>query len=496
MMGAYRHFPILIIAVPLVTAVLMPALSYRARRACMPVAAAALASSIVLTLLLYRVVKPAADGYLSYHLGGWEPPWGIEIRVDFTGLFMLTIVCCVSLAALVYSRRYVEHELEEGKLFAYYSLFLLLSASMLGFTATGDIFNMFVFMEILALSSYALVAVTGRRDAVRAAFKYLLMGAPSSIMVLFAIALLYSVTGSLNMADLKGIVAQGAYSRVLFASLVFFVMGFGVKAALFPLHGWLPDAHSIAPSPISAMLSGLVVEVAAFAILRVFFSVFGAGASAVSGTAEALGVIAAAGVLYGGVMAVMQKDFKMMVAYSTVSHIGYIILGISIMNEQAVTGALYHLLDHGLAKGCFFLCAGAVIYRRGYRRIDQLKGAARQMPWTCAAFSLAAMSVIGIPPTAGFISKWYLIWGSVAGGRYLYAAVYLTGSILAAVYCLRLIYYMFFVAPPEGSWEGEGKDAPPSMLIPIWVLSLGTLVMGVFSFVIINRLQEAVGWLL
>jgi len=338
--------------------------------------------------------------------------------------------------------------------------------------------------------------VTGRRNAVRAAFKYLLMGAPSSIMVLLAIALLYSATGSLNMAQLKELLAEGAYSRVVFASLVLMVMGFGVKAALFPLHSWLPDAHSIAPSPISAMLSGLVVEVAAFALLRLFLSVYGSGSGAVSGTSEALGVIAAAGVLFGGFMAIFQKDFKMMIAYSTISHIGYIVLGISIMNEQALTGALYHLLDHGLAKGCFFLCAGAFIYQRGYRRIDELKGAARRMPMTCTAFALAALSVIGIPPTAGFISKWYLIWGSVAGGKYLYAAVYLIGSILAAAYCLRVVYYMFFVAPPPGVWEGGPGEAPPLMVVPVWVLSLATLVMGAASFVVINRLQEAARLLL
>ncbi len=494
-MGAYRHFPILIITVPLVTAVLMPALSHRRERLCMPLAAAALSASTVLTFLLYRVIRPAADCFLSYRLGGWEPPWGIEIKVDFAGLFMLSVICSVSLLCLVYSRKYISKEVEPGKAFAYYSLFLLLSAAMLGFTATGDVFNMFVFMEILALSSYALVAVTGRRDAVRAAFKYLLMGAPSSIMVLLAIALLYSSTGSLNMAHLKELLAEGAYSRVVFASLVFMIMGFGVKAALFPLHGWLPDAHSIAPSPISAMLSGLVVEVAVFALLRLFFTVYGAASGAVSGTSEALGVTAAAGVLFGGVMAVLQKDFKMMIAYSTVSHIGYIALGISIMNEQALTGALYHLLDHGLAKGCFFLCAGAFIYERDYRRIEQLKGASRRMPLTCAAFAVAALSVIGIPPTSGFISKWYLIWGSVAGGKYLYAAVYLIGSILAATYCLRVIYYMFFLPPQPGTWEGGG-EAPVLMLVPAWVLSLGTLLMGALSFVIIGRVQEAAGLLL
>ena len=494
-MGVYRHFPIFIIAVPMLAAVLMPVISYRTGRYCMPVATLAVLSSTVLTFLLYRVVEPTSEGYLSYHMGGWAPPWGIEIKIDYIGLFVLSAVCSISLMVLVFSRRYISHELDEGRIFSFYSLFLLLTASMLGFVATGDIFNMFVFMEILALSSYALVAITGRRDSVRAAFKYLLMGAPSSIMVLFAIALLYAVTGTLNMADLQVKIAATSYQEALYASLVLFVLGFGVKAAIFPLHTWLPDAHSIAPSPISAMLSGLMVAVSAFALLRIFFSVFGAASSAVTGTSEALGVVAASGVLFGGIMAIRQKDFKVMIAYSTISHVGYIVLGISIMNDKALTGAVYHILDHGLAKACFFLCAGAFIYKKGYRKIEDLKGAGQQMPWTCAAFSLAALSVIGIPPTSGFISKWYLIWGCIAGGKYLYAVVLLTGSILAAVYCLRIIYYMFFIQTRQGNWEKRRDEAPVSMLAPILVLSLATLFMGVLSSLVIDSLQEACGLL-
>jgi multicomponent Na+:H+ antiporter subunit D len=488
-MDAYRHFPIFIIAIPMVMAVLMQAIGYRRKELCMPFAAAALLSSTTLTFLLFRRV-PAGD-YLSYHMSGWPPPWGIEIRIDYIGLFVLMTICSISLLIAIFSRRYIHHELEEGKIPTYYSLFLLLTASMLGFTATGDIFNMFVFMEILALSSYALVAITARRNAVRAAFKYLLMGAPSSIMVLFAIALLYSVTGSLNMADLSSRIASSPYREALFASLILFMVGFGVKSALFPLHMWLPDAHSIAPSPISAMLSGLMVEVGAFAILRILFSVFTPSSSAVSGTGEALGVIAAAGVLFGGVMAISQKDFKMMIAYSTISHIGYILLGISMMNDKALTGAIFHIFDHGLAKACFFLCSGAFIYKKGYRRIEDLKGAGQQMPWTCFAFSLAALSVVGIPPSAGFISKWYLVWGSIAGGKYLYAVIFLVGSILAAAYCLRIIYYIFFVSPEEGKWQRETDDAPGEMLIPIWVLSLATLAMGILSFLVVPALQTA-----
>ncbi len=493
-MGAYSHFPIFIIAIPMVMAVLMPAIGYKNEKYCPKAVVVALLSSTTLTGLLFFRVKP--EGYLSYHMSSWEPPFGIEIRIDFLSLFILATICAISLLVAIFSQKYILKELEANKIPSFYCLFLLLTASMLGFVATGDIFNMFVFMEILALSSYALVAIAGNREAVRAAFKYLLMGAPSSIMVLLAITLLYSVTGTLNMADLSAKIADSGYREVLFASIVIFLIGFGVKAALFPLHMWLPDAHSIAPSPISAMLSGLVVEVGAYAILRILFSVFTTSSPTLSGTSEVLGIISAAGVLFGGILAITQKDFKMMIAYSTISHIGYILLGISVMNDKALTGSVFHIFDHGMAKACFFLCAGAFIYKKGYRRIEDLKGAARQMPWTSFAFSLAALSVIGIPPTAGFISKWYLIWGCIAGGYYLYAVIFLVGSVLAAVYCLRIIYYIFFLAPDEEKWSRKVDEAPLRILIPVWTLSLSTFVFGVISFLIIPSLQQAATFLI
>lgn len=494
-MGAYRHFPILMITIPLVCTVLLPFLGYLRRKWVAWAALIPLTASTVLGFLL--IGKIPADGFISYHLGNWAPPWGIELRVDLVGLFLMLVICAISLLALVFSRRYIEKEVSGGRLTAYYVLFLLMSGAMLGFVATGDIFNLFVFMEILALSSYALVAITGNRNAVRAAFKYVLMGAPSSIMVLLAIAFAYSATGTLNMADMAGRIAESGYTEVLIVSFILFVIGFGVKAALFPLHMWLPDAHSIAPSPISALLSGLLVEVGAFAILRITFSVFTTGAENLIGaTMDAVSIFAAAAVLYGGIMAIMQKDLKMMIAYSTVSHIGYIFLGITAMTAEGITGAMYHMLDHGLAKACLFLCAGSFIYVKGYRRIDELKGAWRQMPWTCFAFALASISVIGIPPTAGFISKWYLILGNIEAGNYLYVVVLLVGSVLAAVYCLRVIYYMFFQTGEEGAWEDNPRDAAPSMLSPVWALSLGTLFFGVFSYLLIPSLLNAAGFLM
>jgi multicomponent Na+:H+ antiporter subunit D len=494
MTGAWRHFPLLIIVIPILAAVLEAPASLLRRRLEMPLACAALLASSTLTALLFTQVGPR-DSF-GYHLGSWPPAVGIEIRTEFITLFVEALICGVSLAVVFYSGRYARHEVPGGKIPAYYSLLLLMAAAMLGFVSTGDVFNLYIFMEVLAISSYALVAITGKKQAARASFKYLLMGAPASIIILLAIALLYAATGTLNMADLRVQIAASGYTTLIFASCVLFITGFGVKCALFPLHLWLPDAHSIAPSPVSAMLSGLVVKVGIFGLLRVFLTIFTPASAAVSGSVDAVRFIAAAAILYGGAMAILQRDFKMMIAYSTISHIGYIVLGLSLLNQTALTGAVYHIMDHGLAKACFFLCSGAFIYMRGIRRIEHLKGAGRQMPWTCAAFALAALSVVGIPPTAGFISKWYLVSGAVDAGFYAYAAVFLAGGVLAAFYCFRIIYYMFFQPPEEGTWAESREELPLPMLAPILVLSLATLVMGLLYSQVIPAVRTAAGVLL
>lgn len=191
-------------------------------------------------------------------------------------------------------------------------------------------------------------------------------------------------------------------------------------------------------------------------------------------------------------MAIRQKDLKVMIAYSTVMNIGYIMLGFGLADVTALVGGTYHIVGHALAKACFFLCAGSIISRSGYRSIDELKGAARKMPLTCAAFALASLSIVGIPPTAGFVGKWYLIWGSFNTGNVLLGAIVLAGSIMAAVYCFRVVYYMFFLPPAEGTWQEVAGEAPVSMVAPTWILAAGSLVLGVLSSWFLPVLREAI----
>ena len=508
-MEAYQHFAIYAIATPLFAAVLVPIISVWKKSWGMPLAGAALSVSLILSSLLVPHVRAA--GYLSYHLGSWEPPFGIEIRIDLLGVVMMTLVSAICLTVAVYSLRYIApsrpkggktffffgEEMEEGKRPIYYSLYLTLSAAMLGFIATGDIFNMFVFFELMAICSYALVAIPGSRQSIRAAVKYMLMAVPAAMLALLGISLLYAVTGSLNMVDIAGRIASSGYAQVIGVSYVLMAMGFAVKAAVFPLHVWLPDAHSKAPSPISALLSGVIVKMGVFGIIRITFSVYGTYfASSPSWTSDIVKWVAGAAIIYGAIMAIRQTDLKIMIAYSTVMNIGYIMLGFGLADVTALVGGVYHMVGHAMAKACFFLCAGSIISRSGYRSIGELKGASRKMPLTCAAFALASLSIVGIPPTAGFVGKWYLVWGSLNTGNVLLGAVVLVGSIMAAVYCFRVVYYMFFLPPANGAWQEVTGEAPVSMVVPAWVLAAGALVLGLLASWIMPSLREAMGSLM
>jgi len=500
-----QHVAIYPIVTLLFVAVLIPIVTLRKKNWDMPLAGLALLLSLVLSALLVPRIR--ATGYLSYHLGSWEPPFGIEIRIDFLGALMMILISAICLIAVVYSKRYVApgrsegdktfffyaEQMEKGKRPVYYSLFLVLCASMLGFVASGDIFNMFVFLELKAICSYALVAIPGTRLPVRAAIKYMLMSVPAAMLVLLAIGLLYSVTGTLNLADLAERTASSDYAQVVTISYVILIVGFAVKAAVFPLHIWLPDAHSKAPSPISALLSALVVKMGLFGIIRVSYSAYGTYFH--SDANFVLNIVmwaAAIAIVYGAIMAIRQREFKLMMAYGTVMNIGYIVLGFALRDQTALLGSMYHVMVHALAKACFFLCAGLIISRSGYQTIDDLKGASRKMPLTCAAFALASLAIVGIPPTSGFISKWYLISGCLSTGNIFMGAIILAGSVMAAVYCFRVVYYMFFLPPSNGLWEEVTGEGPASMVVPTWVLAAATLALGFVSSWVLPPLRDAI----
>lgn len=481
----------LLIAVPMTSAVLTPAIARgNGTRAFWWAVAVMSVASAIATALILRV---AEEGPFSYVIGGWVVPYGIELRFDeFSAA--IAIICLLGLLAIVYSRRYVEHAIAGPRIPYYYTLLLLNLIAMIGFTVTGDLFNLFVFMEILSLSGYALVAVSGERIAEMAAFKYLVMGAVSSLMVLFGIGLLYALTGSLNMADIADRL-DGAAAAPLAVAFGVFTLGFMVKAAVFPLHIWLPDAHAIAPSPVSAVLSGLVVKVGIIGMLRVYQIAYNSGAVDMSGLNLVLMWLGAISIVMGAFFAVFQDDIKMMLAYSTISNIGYIIMGLGLASTYGVIGASVHVFNHALIKATLFFGAGALIYRTGKRTLTDLAGIGRSMPFTVAAISIGAISIVGIPPTAGFLCKWYIALGAMQAGHPFFAFALVFGALFIFIYYIRMVNAFYFRQPKDPAIL-EVKEAPASMLVPTLILASLCMVMGVLGRVPLSFIEPAVNRLL
>jgi len=464
-------------AVPLVAGTLTPAIARRhpglARPWALAVAAWVLAAAVQLTR---RVVL---EGPFSYPLGGWARPYGIELRFDEFSAVAVVIAMVAGLV-LVYSGPYMRLALRATRLPWYYSLLLINLGGLVGFVTTGDLFNLFVFMEIVSVSSYALVAVAGGRIAPLAAFKYLMAGAVSSALILFCIGVLHALTGTLNMADIAARLATAEAPAPILLALAGLTAGLLVKSALFPMHAWLPDAHASAPSPVSAMLSALVVKVGVFGLLRVYPMFAAVDVVRLAPMYEILAWLGALSIVAGALLALFQQDIKLMLAYSTISNIGYIVLGIGLANELGMTGAGIHIANHAIIKATLFLAAGAIIHQTGRRTLHALRGVGHVMPWTCLALAVGVFSIVGLPPTVGFPGKWYLALGALEAGRPGFAVVLLAGAVLIFVYYIRILNAFYFRSPSEVGMLSV-REAPVAMLLPVLVLAALCLAGGLLG---------------
>jgi multicomponent Na+:H+ antiporter subunit D len=482
------HWLPLVVMLPLVGGALAPVLARPgiafARAWSLAIVAVTALGALLLTL------EVAARGPFSYPLGGWGAPYGIELRFDEFSAAILFIVLVAGLA-LVYSGRYAAQALQAERLPWFYALLLLNLGGMIGFAVTGDLFNLFVFMEVVSVSSYALVALGDTRLAPLAAFRYLLAGAVSSALILFSIGILYALTGSLNMADVA--VRLGGQPAGMPATLALggLVAGFLLKAALFPLHAWLPDAHASAPSPVSAILSGLVVKLGVLGLLRSWQLFAAAGVVPLAALGELLAWGGALSIIAGAAFALFQQDIKRMLAYSTVSNVGYIIMGFGLATQQAVMGASLHVLNHALIKSTLFLAAGALIHQTGCRTLYELRGAGRAMPLTSLALTVGVLSVVGLPPTAGFPGKWYIALGALQADRPGFAVVAAAGGLLAFAYYMRVLNALYFWPPTHERVLGV-REAPASMLAPVLLLALLCLFAGIFARIPLTFLEPAV----
>ncbi len=476
------HFPVLIVIIPMIAALAVPLsclLSTRLPRVLV------LVSLVLDVFVAIRSLQLALSvGEARYHLAGWPPPWGIEIVLDPLSGTMAALVAVVALLVAFYSGPYLRNAsvLRQG---TFYSLYLLLVSGLLGIVVTGDLFNLYVFLEISSIAAYALLSSGGSR-AVVATFRYLIVGTIAGSFYLLGIGYLYAVTGTLNMTDVSTRIGPVADSPVLAVAIAFIVVALAIKSALFPLHGWLPDTYTYATGPVVGFVSAVMAKVSAYALFRILYFIF--GASGIAGEAlRLLGWASVLAIVAGSLLALVQKDVRRMLAYSSISQMGYIIMGFAIGTPLALTGAILHILNHAVMKGCLFLSVNGVHWQTGVFRIRDYTGMARRLPITMAAFTVAALSMIGLPPTAGFFSKYYLVLGALQAHDWVSIAALALSSLLSSVYFFRVLENAYLRRGDEKRYQ----EVPVPMVVPVVVLAAAVLVMGVFSQTIVTRIVTA-----
>ena len=469
------HAPILAILVPLLAAPF--SLLFGSRALAFWISLIAAAVSFFLSIYLLLLVKDG--GVLSYHLGGWAPPLGIEYRIDTANAFVLLIVSALSVAVLPYARTSIEQEIAVKHHTLFYACYMLCFTGLMGVTATGDAFNVFVFLEISSLSTYVLVALGAEKDkrALSAAYDYLVLGTIGATFFVIGLGLIYMTTGTLNMVDLSNRLVGMDENRTVRTAFAFIVVGMGLKMAIFPLHRWLPGAYAYAPSAVSVFLAATATKVAIYVVLRFMFSVystrFGFERDTLQFIVLPFGVLA---MFVASLIAVYQVNVKRLLAYSSIAQIGYMLLGISLLNVTGVSATMVHLFNHALTKGAMFMAIGAIVYRIGNPLMPNMAGLGRQMPWTSAAIVIGGLSLIGVPGTAGFVSKWVLLSGALEKGWWLVALLIVASSLIALVYVWRLVETLYL---QPVSKDTNVKEAPLGLLLPTWVLILATVWFGI-----------------
>ncbi len=445
-------------------------------------------SAFLISITLLQQVM--ASGTIVYELGGWSAPWGIEYRIDKLNAYLSLIISGVSTVVLLAAHTSIQAEIPEDRHTLFYILYLLSLAGMLGIVTTGDAFNVFVFLEISSLSAYSLIALGRDRRALWASYQYLIMGSIGATFILIGIGLMYQMTGTLNMEDLSKRLPEVAQTRTVFAAFGFFIVGVCLKLALFPLHLWLPNAYAYAPSIVTAFFAATSTKVALYLLIRFTFSVFGLSFSFTTLPLQTLFVVLGLlGIFAASIAAIYQKNVKHLFAYSSVAQIGYMIVGYSISTSAGLMATLLHVFNHALMKSALFLALGAVMYRIGSVQLRDFQGLGRQMPFTMAAIVVGGLSLIGVPLTVGFVSKWYLVLAAIENGWWPVAVLILLGSLLAIVYVWRIVEAAYFKAPEAG--REQVKEAPLAFLIPVWMLVSANIYFGVDTRLSVQVAQAA-----
>lgn len=447
------------------------------------------AGTLFLLVLAFYILISNGNETLTYKIGGWQPvkniPIGIHLVVDGLAASMLIIINLIGFLAGIYAIPYMKKFTGENYFFV---LFSLMVAGMNGVVITGDLFNMFVFLEISVISSYALVAFGSSKDELEASFKYQVLGGIASLLILFALAITYWYTSTLNMSDISHLLKQAPVNKVTIFIQLFLIAGFGLKAALIPFHAWLPDAHSSAPSPISAMLSGVLIKaIGIYALLRLFFNMFRISYE-ISVIITVIGVLS---MVMGVILAIGQWDMKRLFAYHSISQMGYVIMaaGIAMIilakggNRNvailSLTGGLFHMFNHSVFKGLLFLNAGSVEYATGTRNLKELGGLSEVLPVTSATSLGASLSISGIPPFNGFFSKLIIIIAAIEGRFYFLALLAVIVSIITLASFMKVQRYAFLDKLKKAG--SNIKEVPFLMCFSMIILVILCLVMSLMA---------------
>ncbi|TVQ13067.1 MAG: NADH/ubiquinone/plastoquinone (complex I) [Bacteroidetes bacterium] len=478
---------IFFIFLPFLAAFAIPLINMASQQAKMYLVAAV--SLVLLFLSVVLIVQPASTQL--YILGGWYPadniPIGIHLVSDGLSRFMLLIINTVVFFCTIYAIDYMKTF--TGQKY-FYTLFCLQLAGLNGVVLAGDMFNLFVFMEVTAKASYALVAFGVRKTEIEASFKYQVMGGLATLFMLFGITMLYWMTSTLNMADISLVLRNREvdYGNAIRFTQLFILAGLAIKAAMIPFHAWLPDAHSSAPSPVSAMLSGVVIKVlGVYVILRLFISVFAPDLF----ISQVIAVLGGLSMTAGVFLAIGAWDLKRLLAYHSISQMGYVLMGIGIgMGVMAkggaatavvltFTGALFHMINHAVFKGLLFLSAGSIEHAAGTVNLKNMGGLARYMPITMAASFVASMAIAGIPPFNGFFSKFAIIVAAIEGGYYFRATLGIVVGIVTLASFVKFQRYAFLGKAEPGT---SIKEAPLLMKVTMLSMAVLCLAMSLFIF--------------
>lgn len=488
-----EHLPALIVVVPLLTSFLVFALGWFRKDLCFPAGLCGLA--VAASSCIGLLVKVIRWGPVTYKLGGWEAPWGIVYVVDTLNGMVLAAVCLSASLQWIWSGPSVRRYFHD-RLGALYGLQMLFVTGLLGMTVTGDAFNLYVLLEIASITAYALIAM-GPERASLSSLNYVFMGTLGACFYLLGVGYLYIMTGTLNMADLGSLLTKLHSSGAIQVAFIVIMVGLWLKMAFFPLHGWLPNAYTHAPSPVSGLIAPLMTKVMVYVMIRINLHVFGpAYCFEKLGLDRAVLWLAVVAIVMGSVMALAQKDLRRMLTYVILIEVGYMVGGFWLGNRSGITGAILHLLNDVFMTLCAFLAVGNLLYRLPGCTFAELKGAFSKMPFTMGALVATALSIVGVPPTCGFFSKWYLLLGALEAGHYGFLGALIFSSLVSLVLFFRVFEQAFFTLQDHENakhpFSFTLQEAPVQMVLPLLIAAAGLVALGVLSGEIVSGMVEPV----